>query len=166
MESVACFIDLLNKVPSPIYTILGVIIGFCLTCVKDYYDKKPHLYYSIQPTLMPDDWDYGLVDKTGESGMVLNVFNTWSAPLILEVLSVNIKGKLVTDIFLDYQKVMPNEQYEHSLAKQDYEAIQHWCHKCNVKTMQVDAYTVAGKKISGKMDVTMIAMQKIGTMDN
>ena len=164
MESFTCFVDLLNKVPSPIYTIFGVIIGFCLTCVKDYYDKKPHLYYSIQPALMPDDWDYELVNKTGESGIILNVFNTGPAPLILEVLSVNIKGKLVADVFLDYQKVMPHEQYEHSLAKQDYEAIRHWCLKCNVKTLQVDAYTVAGKKISGELDVAMIAMQKIDNM--
>ena len=31
---------------------------------------------------MPDDWGYGLVDKTGDFGIVLIAFNTGIVPLI------------------------------------------------------------------------------------
>ena len=54
---------------------------------------------------------------------------------------------------------MPYERYEHTLEKQDYEAIRHWCLKCNVKKLQVDAYTVTCNKISGELDVMITDVQ-------
>ncbi|WP_154647307.1 MULTISPECIES: hypothetical protein [Selenomonadaceae] len=152
------FLDSLNRLPSGIYTIFGVIIGFGLSWLKDHYNKRPRLYYSLQPKLMPDDWDYALTTKTGESGFAIHVFNTGLAPVILEMLRININGKLVADVFMDYQKIMPYEQYEHSLDKQDYEAIKHWCHKSGVSTLKIVAHTVSGKKINSEMDAIVIAM--------
>ena len=158
MEHISFIVDELNKLPSGVYSILGVIVGFGLTLLKDYYDKKPRLYYSIQPELMPDDWNYTLATKTGKSGFALNIFNIGSAPVFLDALRVSIKGKIVADIIIGYQKLMPYEQYKHTLEMQDYEAIRHWCHKTNVDMFQVTACTASGKKINGKLDITLIAM--------
>lgn len=160
MEHISFVVDELNKLPSGVYSILGVIVGFGLTLLKDYHDKKPRLYYSIQPELMPDDWNYALTTKTGKSGFMLNIFNIGSAPVFLDALRVSIKGKIVADIIIGYQKLMPYEQYEHSLEKQDYEAIWHWCHKSESGMLQITAHTVSGKKICGNLDVAWLAMQK------
>ena len=158
LEYISFFVDELNKLPSGVYTVIGVIVGFGLTSLKDHYDKKPRLYYSLDAKRMPDDWDYALTTKTGESGFVLSIFNIGSAPVILNALSIGIKGNTVADIIIGYRTVMPYEQYEHILEKQDYEAIQHWCHKPNADMFQVTAYTVSDKKINGKLDISLIAM--------
>lgn len=160
VEYISFFVDELNKLPSGVYSILGVIVGFGLTLLKDYYDKKPRLSYSIQSEWMPDDWNYALTTKTGKSGFVLNIFNMGSAPIFLDALRISIKGKIVADIIIGYRKLMPYEQYEHSLEKQDYEAIQHWCFESDAEMFQITAYTVSGKKICSKLDVAWLAMQR------
>lgn len=160
MEYISFFMDELNKLPSGVYSILGVIVGFGLTLLKDYYDKKPRLSYSIQPERMPDDWNYSLTTKTSKSGFVLNIFNIGSAPIFLDALRISVKGKIVADIIIGYQKLMPYEQYEHSLEKQDYEAIQHWCHESDAEMFQITAHTVSDKKIYGELNVACLAMQK------
>ena len=160
VEYISFFVDELNKLPSGFYSILGVIVGFGLTLLKDYYNKKPRLYYSIQPERMSDDWDYSLTTKTGESGFVLNIFNMGSAPIFLDALRISVKGKIVADIIIGYRKLMPYEQYEHSLEKQDYEAIQHWCLESDAEMFQITAHTVSGKKICSELDVALLAMQR------
>jgi len=68
---------------------------------------------------MPDDWNYALTTKTGKSGFVLNIFNMGSVPIFLNALRISVKGKIVADIIIGYRKLMPCEQYEHSLEKQE-----------------------------------------------
>lgn len=164
MELIGCFFYVLgmflNSIPNSIYGIVGVVIGFCLNIIKDNYDRKPRLYYSLCTMKMDDDWNYEQVTKTGPSGYYISICNCGREPVMLDNISAYGKNKIIVDALIaECVIILPHEKYDCILSKQDFDAMRHWCKKQNLEEYQIRAYTIAGKTIKGKLDIKLIAMQ-------
>lgn len=69
------FMVAINQIPAGVYSLLGVIVGFCLNFAKERYDNRARLYFSLGKEIPYEGWSYDKMDKTGPSGYVLEMYN-------------------------------------------------------------------------------------------
>ncbi len=153
----------LNQIPSGIYSLLGVVVGFGLNYIKDYYSNRAKLYYSLQTEAPYDDWSYEKYAKTpkeGSSGYIILIYNCGKSRVLINDVRLKWKDKLIDALILTPVTILPYHNYRCELSKQDYEVLVRWVEQNpDITEVEVVAYTMNGDTIKGILDISFIAMQ-------
>lgn len=151
---------MLEIIPSGVWAIGGVIIGFVLNMIKDYYVQRPQLFYSLITVIADVESEYRT--KTSPSDYKIEVYNCGIKPVLLNhmALYTNDGEKIIVDtLIIECTKILPYEKYSCCLAHQDYTAIQYYCEKSNLNSCKVIAWTVGNKQIEGSLDLSMFSVR-------
>ena len=148
------FIMCLNQIPSGIYSLLGVIVGFALNFFKDWYANRNKLYYSLQPNGMNEGFEYWQIPDDGSSGYSLEMYNCGKNPLMIESAELVHDGKTIGPVLVGPVTIPPYQKYECELCKQDYETLRWW----NKELFQVVARTVDEKEIKRPLHISIVLL--------
>jgi len=142
-------------------TIAGALLGFCLTVIKEYYDRKPRLSFSL--SYRQSDEGYVAQDKkikTSPSDYAIEVCNYGREPVMLKTLSLFTDKKILVDALInDCTTILPYEKYQCILMEQDYGVLLLHCKKQNSKECDIIADNISGGEIKGKLNLYKLDMQ-------
>ena len=149
-----------NSIPSGIYSLVGVVLGFGLNWFKDYLSNRAKLYYSLQQETPYEGWDYSTTSKTGPSGYLIEIYNCGKNPALINNVRIEWKNNLIDTLIPEPVTILPYHSYKFELSKQDYEVLIRWVEiNPKISSVKVIAYTMDGGDIRGDLDITFISMQ-------
>lgn len=151
-------------ITSEAWTLIGVIVGtllgFCLTVMKEYYNQKPRLSFKLSTQNQEGYLEPKQRTKTSPSDYAIYVCNYGRKPVVLTNLSLLLGKKLLVDRLVnEYKTIFPYETSQYVLMEQDYEALLFHCKKHKLKACDIVADNIAGGEIKGKLDLCMLNMQ-------
>ncbi|MGP2526686.1 hypothetical protein ACTUHY_01725 [Acidaminococcus sp. LBK-2] len=149
-----------NNIPSGIYSLLGVLLGFGLNLFKDWLVTRNKLLYVFQIDHSYGKLDFSHVDKSGPSGYIVEMYNCGKNSLLINSVTIsNINDNNFIDIPIrETIVILPFHKYDLELCKQDYDTICWWYEKGNKKIniVKIISFTLDGKEISQKVKFPFI----------
>lgn len=144
---------------SGVFAIGGIIIGFILNIIKDYYMQRPQLFYSLISVLSEIEPEYRT--KTSPSDYEIEIYNCGVKPVLLNYIALYTNdNKIIADVLLvESTRILPYEKYSCCLAHQDYMAIQRYCDKSKQNSCKVVVRTVDNHRIEGFLDLFMFTIR-------
>jgi hypothetical protein len=140
--------------------IIGTLLGFCLTVMKEYYDRKPRLSFNLSGQNEEGYLEPEKRTKTSPSDYAIYVCNYGREPVMVRNLSLLLDKKILVDRLINgYTTILPYEKYQCVLTEQDYGALLFHCKKHKLKACDIVADNIAGGEIKGKLDLCMLNMQ-------
>jgi len=149
-----------NNIPSGIYSLLGVLLGFGLNLFKDWLVTRNKLVYVFQIDNSYEKLDLNHVDKFGPSGYIIEMYNCGKNPLLINGVAIaNVNDNNFIDMPIkETIVILPFYKYNLELSKQDYETICWWYEKDNktMDTVKIISSTLDGKEISQRVKIPFI----------
>lgn len=144
----------INMVVSGFFGLVGVLLGWILNQLSQYFENKPKLAFVISISKEPVS-PTELRTKTSSSEYVLEMVNIGKVPVILNQVSICYNEKTLIDCFLDdsQRMIMPNQSKSYQLMEQDRNTLQWNCDKYLFQYCYVTAYCYDGEEIKEKLDV-------------
>lgn len=104
------FISALNQIPSGIYSLLGVVLGFGMTCTRDWYSNRDKLFCSFESEIPYEGWEYDKTPKEGESGKIIKMYNCGNKPLLIEDISIVYKKMPIDGVLTNPVAILPYQE--------------------------------------------------------
>lgn len=104
------FISALNQIPSGIYSLLGIVLGFGMTCTRDWYSNRDKLFCSFEAEIPYEGWEYDKTPKEGDSGKIIKMYNCGNKPLLIENISIVYKKMPIDGVLTNPVAILPYQE--------------------------------------------------------
>lgn len=153
------FISALNQIPSGIYSLLGVVLGFGMTCARDWYSNRDKLFCSFESEIPYEGWEYDKTPKEGDSGKIIKMYNCGNKPLLIEDISIGYKKMPIDGVLTNPVAILPYQEKSCSITKQDYQVMCRWVENDLQGKVYIIAYTVDGERIRRELDIRILRLR-------
>lgn len=147
-------------IQSGLLTLAGVVIGFALNVLKDYFFNRPKLSFCLEHslgTLWEEPWKR---TKTSESDFLFDLYNCGHVPVVIKEIGLYHGDKLLTAMYpLDFIEIMPYKVFKERMSMQEYDSLQYHGKKLKLKDCKVVAIDIQDNEIKGKLDLTLISIE-------
>ena len=119
-------------IQSGLLTLAGVIVGFVLNVLKDYFFNKPKLSFCLEYS-SGELWNEPEKRiKTSESDFFIDIYNCGHVPVVIKQVGLYHNGNILVDIFPpDYIELMPYKVSKIRMDMQEYDSLQYHLKKLN-----------------------------------
>ena len=144
-----------------LFTLLGVFIGWFLNQVSSARQARPRLCFSLCNTSQDELIEKELRTKTSTSDYGIEIYNVGQTPFILDYFELCHKRKLVVDCRPSGEdsRILPYQSITDTLMEQESESLEWHCKQLDFSYCKVIAYSIDGKRVTGKLDVSLIQIR-------
>jgi len=144
-----------------LFTLLGVIIGWFLNQVSTAQQSRPRLCFSLCNTPENELTEKELRTKTSDSEYGIEIYNVGQSPFILDYFELCYKKELLVDYRPSERDrlILPYQSLTYTLMEQESESLEWHCREKNFSSCDVIAYSMDGKRVTGKLEVLLIQLR-------
>ena len=143
---------------------LELFVGWLLKRLENHFDDRPRLRFELLPTPKDECLPKEKRTKESNSDYRIQIWNIGKKPIILKQIALFNEEKMVTNCapFTEPQLIEPFNSIIYQMDYQEADNIQWHCNRDFFECLNVKAYDIEDKTISGKLSVLEFKMEAMG----